>query len=314
MKHLWDALCRAYDMLGFDEATGGDEVFRQLVLARIIEPTSKQDSLRVLEEAGVDAASYPALNRRLPAYAEGLVASGAGRRLCRTCRAGTSVLVLYDVSTLYFETDQGDGFREPDSPRNAASSRRSPGAADRRDGFPLMAGAFEGNKAETRTMPPATTSSWPAPQLADATGAAKAGRTSEPSQHAIEDAGLSFILGTRIPRSPTSSGSGDARPRPDIPDGQAFNQPWPATGARKHAAAGTRSSRCQYHAHRGFSGIRPNPGRQRRGATVVFAVGTHWRRPDVRSRVLTRRDSARMVRRCAPPELARGRGALGAGY
>jgi hypothetical protein len=30
---------RGYDVLGFDEAAGGDEVFRQLVLARIIEPT-----------------------------------------------------------------------------------------------------------------------------------------------------------------------------------------------------------------------------------------------------------------------------------
>ena len=29
--HLWDALCRTYDVLGFDSATGGDEVFRQLV-------------------------------------------------------------------------------------------------------------------------------------------------------------------------------------------------------------------------------------------------------------------------------------------
>ena len=44
--HLWDALCRAYDVLGFDHAVGGDEVFRDLVLARIIEPTSKSDSLR----------------------------------------------------------------------------------------------------------------------------------------------------------------------------------------------------------------------------------------------------------------------------
>jgi hypothetical protein len=57
MAHLWDALCRAYDVLGFDEAAGGDEVFRQLVLGRIIEPTSKQDSLRVLEEVGVQPAS-----------------------------------------------------------------------------------------------------------------------------------------------------------------------------------------------------------------------------------------------------------------
>ena len=35
--HLWDALCRAYDSLGFDKATGGDEVFRALVLTRIID-------------------------------------------------------------------------------------------------------------------------------------------------------------------------------------------------------------------------------------------------------------------------------------
>jgi hypothetical protein len=38
--HLWDALCRVYELLGFDHAAGGDEVFRDLVLARIIEPTS----------------------------------------------------------------------------------------------------------------------------------------------------------------------------------------------------------------------------------------------------------------------------------
>jgi hypothetical protein len=38
MGHLWDALSHAYDELGFSRAAGGDEVFRQLVLARIIEP------------------------------------------------------------------------------------------------------------------------------------------------------------------------------------------------------------------------------------------------------------------------------------
>jgi len=37
-----------------------------LVLARIIEPVSKLDSLRVLEEAGVAAASYRTVKRRLP--------------------------------------------------------------------------------------------------------------------------------------------------------------------------------------------------------------------------------------------------------
>lgn len=59
-----DALCRVYDLLGLDRAAGGDKVFRDLVLARIIEPTSKQDSLRVLSEAGVEPVSYRTVTRR----------------------------------------------------------------------------------------------------------------------------------------------------------------------------------------------------------------------------------------------------------
>jgi hypothetical protein len=70
MAPLWEALCAAYDQLGFAKAVEADEVFRQLVLARIIEPTSKQDSLRVLAEAGVEAVSYATVKRRLQSYAD----------------------------------------------------------------------------------------------------------------------------------------------------------------------------------------------------------------------------------------------------
>ena len=38
MGCLLDALSRAYDVLDFGRAAGGDEVLRDLVLARIIEP------------------------------------------------------------------------------------------------------------------------------------------------------------------------------------------------------------------------------------------------------------------------------------
>jgi hypothetical protein len=70
MGCLLDALDRGYRRLGFAGATGGDEVFRQLVLARIIEPVSKLDSARVLEEAGVAPASYRTVTRRLRAFAK----------------------------------------------------------------------------------------------------------------------------------------------------------------------------------------------------------------------------------------------------
>ena len=42
-----------YDWVGFDVVD--DAVFRDLVIARIVEPTSKVDSLRVLADLGADA-------------------------------------------------------------------------------------------------------------------------------------------------------------------------------------------------------------------------------------------------------------------
>jgi hypothetical protein len=111
---LWDGLTAVYAMLGFDQAAGRDAVVQLLVLARIIEPTSKQDSLRVLAEVGVDLVpSYATLKRRLKAWAK----DGFRQELAKACAAhaglGPASLVLYDASTLYFETDTGDGFREP---------------------------------------------------------------------------------------------------------------------------------------------------------------------------------------------------------
>jgi hypothetical protein len=110
MGHPWEALCRAYEVLGFDEAAGGDEVFRQLVLARIIEPTSKEDSLRVLAETGVEPASYRTVKRRLPVYPQDAWRWRLASACVRQAALGPASLVLYDVSTLYFETDAGDGF------------------------------------------------------------------------------------------------------------------------------------------------------------------------------------------------------------
>jgi hypothetical protein len=48
---VWETLAAVYTWLGFDRI--GDDAFKALVLARIIEPTSKADTVRVLAELGV---------------------------------------------------------------------------------------------------------------------------------------------------------------------------------------------------------------------------------------------------------------------
>jgi hypothetical protein len=230
MSHLWQGLGTVYDVLGFDRAVGGDEVFRQLVLARIIEPTSKQDSLRVLTEVGVQAPSYPTFNRRLPAYAT----EKFRQKLAAACAAHTALgptsLVMFDVSTLYFETDTGDGFREPGfSKERRLEPQITIGLLTDATGFPLMVQAFEGNRAETTTMLPTIEAFMAAHQLRDVTVVADAGMVSEANRRAIEAAGLSFILGARIPDIPyvVQKWGRDHADEP-IPDGLILTQPWPA--------------------------------------------------------------------------------------
>jgi hypothetical protein len=230
MGHLWDALEHAYRVLGLQDAAGGDEVFRDLVLARIIEPTSKLDSLRVLEETGRTAPSYATVKRRLPVYAreewrQQLVTACAGH-----ARLGPASLVLYDVSTLYFETDAGDGFRESGfSKERRLEPQITIGLLTDTSGFPLMVNAFEGNKAETTTMLPSIRAFMKAHALPDVTIVADAGMMSAANQQAIEAEGLSFILGARIPDVPYVVKAWRTRhPDTEIPDGHIFTQPWPA--------------------------------------------------------------------------------------
>ena len=66
--YLIDAFETVYDGLGFKAATGDDEVFEHLVLARICHPGSKLDSIETLAEIGITSASYATIKRRLPRY------------------------------------------------------------------------------------------------------------------------------------------------------------------------------------------------------------------------------------------------------
>jgi hypothetical protein len=246
MGCLLDALEHAYRVLGFGVAARDDRVFRDLVLARIIEPVSKLDSLRVLEEAGAAVTSYRTLLRRLPVYAQDSWRQGLSAACAAHARLGAASLVLYDVSTLYFETDTGDGFRESGfSKERRLEPQITIGLLTGQDGFPLMVSAFEGNKAETKTMLPVIEAFMAAHDLPDVTVVADAGMISEANQKDIEAAGLSFILGMKIPRIPYAVAQWRREhPGEQIPDGHVFTQPWPA------GPNGGRRDQVIYYQHR----------------------------------------------------------------
>ncbi len=86
-------------------------------------------------------------------------------------------------------------------------------------------------------------------QLPDVTVVADAGMVSEANQKAIEEAGLSFILGARIPDVPYAVAQWRREhPGQDLADGQIFTQPWP-----RRARTDERRDKviyCQYRADR----------------------------------------------------------------
>jgi len=109
---LWAVLTCAYAQLGFDVL--GDDGFRAMVLARIVEPTSKAEVVRVLDEIGAPAVSLRTLFRSLARSQardyRGQLATAAWAHSVRA--GGTAVLVLYDVTTLHFERDDEDELRK----------------------------------------------------------------------------------------------------------------------------------------------------------------------------------------------------------
>jgi len=69
-------------------------------------------------------------------------------------------------------------------------------------GFPLEIHMFEGNKAETKTLIPVLTAFAERHTVADMVVVADAGMLSAANVNALEDAGFSFIVGSRISKAP----------------------------------------------------------------------------------------------------------------
>jgi hypothetical protein len=177
---LFLALDGIYDDLGFSALD--DDVFRDLVLARVVEPASILDTGRVLADLGRRAASDKTMRRTLARCAD----RGYRDTLAELCFAharasGDISLVLYDVTTLYFEAEHEDALRKAGySKERRVDPQIVVGLLVDRHGFPLEIGCFEGDKAETLTIVPIVE------QFA--------------ARHGIAD--LRFIVGSRTTKAP----------------------------------------------------------------------------------------------------------------
>ena len=227
---LFDALARVFADLGFGAV--GDDVFRDLVVARIVEPTSVLDVGRVLEELGQSPASEKTMRRTLARC----VGRGYRDQIARLCfehalTSGDVSLCLYDVTTLYFEAEKEDGLRKVGySKERRVDPQIVVGLLVDRRGFPMEIGCFEGNKAETATILPIIRQFAVRHGIENMVVVADAGMLSATNLRELDEAGFGFIVGSRTTKAPIDLEShfrwhGDA-----FTDGQLIDTITPKTG------------------------------------------------------------------------------------
>lgn len=198
---LWHTLREQYHQLGFAQL--GDEVFEALCIARIVEPTSKLDSLRVLADMGIGPIDRNKLYRSLAKAAD----QDYRKRISQACfehvgRSGLA-LVLYDVTTLYFEVQQEDDYRKSGlSKERRLEPQIIIGLLVDRNGFPLGLHSFEGNKAETTTILPVIQAFLAQNGLTRTTIVADAAMLSADNLAALAEAGYTYIVGSRLYKIP----------------------------------------------------------------------------------------------------------------
>ena len=232
---LIEVIKTAYTRLGLGEATGGDRAFEQMVAARLIEPTSKADTPRVLSEIGWPG---PAHRNTLQAclaraqtrgYRESLSRALFDHVTATRCLA----LCLYDVTTLYFEAEREDDLRKVGySKERRVDPQVIVGLLVDRAGFPLQIGCWEGDKAETTTIIPVVEAFQAAHGIEELVIVADAGMLSAANLKALDEARLRFIVGARQVRAPGDLEAhfhweGDA-----FTDGQLIDTITPKRGSR----------------------------------------------------------------------------------
>jgi len=198
---LRDILLRQYRRLGFDCLNDID--FAHLCVARLVEPVSKLDSLRVLADLGVDEVDKNRLYRCL----KRVVTRNYRDILAQVCFAKAQTkgitLVLYDVTTLFFEIQKEDEYRKPGlSKERRLEPQIVIGLLVDQTGFPLELHSFEGNRAEVKTILPVIETFKSRHHLSDITVVADAAMLSAKNLEQIAAAGYTYIVGSRLNKIP----------------------------------------------------------------------------------------------------------------
>ena len=195
---LYEKIKAVFDIIGFSKL---GKLLLDLVIMRIIEPSSKLHSVTLLKQffgIGITASDiyrgmtrFASLNDRV----ESILVDFAKDKLNFDFH-----LVFYDVTTLYFESFTEDDFRKCGFSKDNKGSQPQIliGLVVNRDGFPISCAVFEGNKFEGHTLLPATLEFKRKYKIDNLTVIADSAMISKDNIRELLSHGLNYIVGARL--------------------------------------------------------------------------------------------------------------------
>lgn len=193
-------LGKIFDQIGFNQVT--DELFRYLVLTRLVYPVSKlktTDYLYKYKSKIVDVERIYRYLDKLHSKQKELIQQISYTHTLEILGGKLSV-VFYDVTTLYFEAEQGDELRKTGFSKEGRHQQPQIvlGLLVSVGGYPLAYEIFEGNKFEGHTMLPVIDGFKAKYKLKELVVIADAGLLSNENIAELQAKNYQYIIGARI--------------------------------------------------------------------------------------------------------------------
>ncbi|GAB1415312.1 IS1634 family transposase [Paludibacter sp.] len=189
-----------YQNIGFDKIN--DDVLKHLVVSRICQPQSKvatSDYLKSYFNEDVDLNRiYRYLDKLSDTQKDKIQEISVNHT--RKVLGGSIGVVFYDVTTLYFETDEDDELRKKGWSKDGRHSQPQVvlGLLVSKGGYPLAYSIHEGNKYEGHTMLPIVRDFVSKFDLEDFVVVADSGLMNAENIKELEKNNYKYIIGARI--------------------------------------------------------------------------------------------------------------------
>jgi transposase len=189
-----------FELIGFDRID--DKILKHLVVSRICQPGSKVATVDYLKSYFAEDIELHRIYRYLDKLQDTQKEKVQEISVDHTRKilGGKIGLVFYDVTTLYFESDDSDELRERGFSKDGKHAQPQVvlGLLVSRDGYPLSYSLFNGSQYEGRTMIPIVEDFVERFHLEDFVVVADSGLMNKTNIALLESAAYKYIIGARI--------------------------------------------------------------------------------------------------------------------